>query len=118
MLSGLPRGNSILSDPTPKACEPPGTASSCNHPHSTIQRRQCVQPSRHIRLPSVKPSTRPNPIRRAGHEAATNRVVVDVFDHRQQRAVLHHIAIISAASLPKAMFDLAIGLAVPKVFEK
>jgi len=52
------------------------------------------------------------------HEAATDRIVVNVIDHRTKRGRFLDVAIISAASLPETIVDLPIGLGVTQAFEK
>ncbi len=52
------------------------------------------------------------------HEAATDRIVVNVIDHRTKRGRFLDVAIISAASLPETIVDLPMGLGVPQTFEK
>ena len=52
------------------------------------------------------------------HEAAADRIVVKVIDHRPERGRFLDVAIISAASLPETIMDLPIGLGVPQAFQK
>jgi len=47
-------------------------------------------------------------------EAAADRIVVKVIDHRPERGRFLDVAIISAASLPETIMDLPIGLGVPQ----
>src|SRR5260370_30219534 len=69
-------------------------------------------------FPRIKPGTRPRPIRWMIPEAAADRIVVNVIDHRAKRGRFLDVAILSAASLPKTIVDLPIGLGVPQTFQK
>jgi hypothetical protein len=79
---------------------------------------QRIHDQGHVVFRRIKPGTRPRPIRWMIHEAAADRILVNVIDHRAKRGRLLDVAIISAASLPETIVDLSIGLGVPQTFEK
>ncbi len=68
--------------------------------------------------PCIKPSNGPSPIRRLTYKPTADRIVVNIVHHRVERIWFLNIAIITSASLPEAIMDLAIGLEVPQPFEK
>src|SRR5437667_214855 len=68
--------------------------------------QQRIHDQSHVPFPRIKPGTRPRPIRGMIHEAAADRIVVKVIDHRAKRGRFLDVAIISAASLPETIVDL------------
>ena len=80
--------------------------------------QQRIHDQGHVLFPRIKPGTRPRPIRGMIHEAAADRIVVKVIDHRAKRGRFLDVAIISAASLPETIVDLPIGLSTPQTFQK
>ena len=80
--------------------------------------QQRIHDQGHVLFPRIKPGTRPRPIRGMIHEAAADRIVVKVIDHRAKRGRFLDVAIISAASLPETMVHFAVRLYILEPLEK